>query len=117
MGGGPGSSMRDLNSSLPDARTEISILESSIGDPQEVAKTTIFCSPSRLDSQSLRSITRCFLGEQGIDMWMAEFDQSANIISLRLSLLSNKTWSIYRSDDLVDAVEVRRYLDGDVDEI
>ena len=48
---------------------------------------------------------------------MAEFDQSGNIVGLRLNLLSNKTWVIYRSDDLVDAFEVKRYLDGDVDEI
>ena len=48
---------------------------------------------------------------------MAELDQSGNIKLVRLNLFSNKTWSIYRSDDLVDAVEVRRYLDGDLDEI
>ena len=48
---------------------------------------------------------------------MAEFDQSGNISGLRLNLLSKKTWAIYRSDDLVDAFEVKDYLDGDVDDI
>ena len=50
-------------------------------------------------------------------MRVAEFDQSGNILSLRLNLLTNKTWAIYRSDDLVDAFEVKDYLDGDVDDI
>ena len=52
-----------------------------------------------------------------MDLRMAEFDQSGNITGFWLNLLSNKIWAIYRTDDLVDALEVKRYLDGDVDEI
>ena len=83
----------------------------------KTARTTIFCLPPSFDSQLLRLITRCTSGEQETDFRMAEFDQSGNILSLRLNLLSNKTWAIYRSDDLVDAFEVKRYVEGDVDEI
>ena len=117
MSGNSGSSGHYPNSSYPGASTEVLIIKSSISNPTEVAKITILCLPSRLDSQSMRLITRCTSGEQQTDFRMAEFDQSGNILSLRLNLLSNKTWAIYRSDDLVDAFEIKRYLDGDVDEI
>lgn len=116
-GGSSDSSWRYLDSSDSGAWTEVSIVERSNGNPMDIAKTSTFCAPPRFDSQSLRLITRCFLGEQETDMRVAEFDQSGNILSLRLSLLTNKTWAIYRSDDLVDAFEVKDYLDGDVDDI
>ena len=54
---------------------------------------------------------------QEINMRMAEFDQSGNIARVHLNLLSSGAWAIYRTDDLADAFEVKRYLDGDVDEI
>ena len=63
------------------------------------------------------SDNKTFFRKQETDMRVAEFDQSGNILSLRLNLLTNKTWAIYRSDDLVDAFEVKDYLDGDVDDI
>lgn len=116
-GGNSDSSWRYLDSSDSGAWTEVSIVERSNGNPMDIAKTSTFCAPPRFDSQSLRLITRCFLGEQETDMRVAEFDQSGNISGLRLDLFSNKTWAIYRSDDLVDAFEVKDYLDGDVDEI
>ena len=116
-GGNSDSFWRYLDSSDSGAWTEVSIVERSNGNSMDIAKTSTFCAPPRFDSQSLRLITRCFLGEQETDMRVAEFDQSGNILSLRLNLLSNKTWAIYRSDDLVDAFEVKRYLDGDLDEI
>ena len=50
------------------------------------------------------------------DRSATEFDRSGNISGLKLNLLPDKTWEIYRSDDLVDAFEVKRYLE-DVDEI
>ena len=83
----------------------------------EIAKTTTFCLPSRIRFPIVAFDNKMFSGKQETDLRMAEFDQSGNITSLRLNLLSNKTWAIYRSDDLVDAFEVKRYLDGDVDEI
>ena len=116
-GGDSDSPSRHLDSSDFGVWTEVSIVESSISKPMEIAKTTTLCLPPRFDSQSLRLITRCFLGKQETDMRVAEFDQSGNILSLRLNLLTNKTWAIYRSDDLVDAFEVKDYLDGDVDDI
>ena len=116
-GGSSDSSWRYLDSSDLGAWTEVSIVERSKGNPMDIAKTSIFCAPQRFDSQSLRLITRCFLGKQETDMRVAEFDQSGNILSLRLNLLTNKTWAIYRSDDLVDAFEVKDYLDGDVEDI
>ena len=93
------------------------IVESPIGKTIESAKSKTSCSPSRFDSQSLRLITRCFLGEKETDLQMADFDRSGNILRLRLNLPPNKSWAIYRSDDLVDAFGVKRYLDGDVNEI
>ena len=111
------SSRRYSDSSYFGASTGLAIVESPIGKPMESAKTMTSCLPSRFDSQSLRLITRCFLEEQETDLRVAEFDQSGNILSLRLNLLTNKTWAIYRSDDLVDAFEVKDYLDGDVDDI
>ena len=68
------------------------------------------------DSQALRLITRCSSGEQETDLRMAGL---INLVTSRAANLnpSNETWAIYRSDDLVDAFEVKRYLDGDVDEI
>ena len=115
--GGSDSSWRYFDSSDSGVWTEVSIVERSNGNPMDIANTSIFCAPPRFDSQSLRLITRCFLEEQETDLRVAEFDQSGNIFGLQLNLLSNKTWAIYRSDDLVDAFEVKRYLDGDVDEI
>ena len=56
-----------------------SIVESPIGKTIESAKSKKSCSPSRFDSQSLRLITKCFLGEQETDLQMAEFDRSGNI--------------------------------------
>ena len=97
--------------------TGVSIVESSIRNSKEMVSEAIFCLPTRFDSQSLRLITRCSSGGQETDLRMAELDQSGNIVRLRLNLFSNKIWSIYRSNDLVDTVEIRRYLDGDVDEI
>ena len=117
MVGDSDSSSRYSDSSYSGASTRIAIVESPIGKPMESVKTKTSCLPSRFDSQSLRLITRCFSGEQDTDLRVAEFDQSGNILGLQLNLLSNKTWAIYRSDDLVDAFEVKRYLDGDVDEI
>ena len=117
MDGGADSSRRPLGSSYSGVRTEVSIVESPIGKTMESAKTKKSCSPPRFDSQSLRLITKCFLGEQETDLRMAEFDRSGNISGLRLNLLPDKTWEIYRSDDLVDAFEVKRYLERDVDEI
>ena len=111
------SSWRYFDSSDSGVWTEVSIVERSNGNPMDIAKTSTFCAPPRFDSQSLRLITRCFLGKQETDMRVAEFDQSGNILSLRLNLLTNKTWAIYRSGDLVDAFEVKDYLDGDVDDI
>ena len=116
-GGSSDSSWRYLDSSDSGVWTEVSIVERSNGTPMDIANTSIFCAPPRFDSQSLRLITRCFLEEQETDLRVAEFDQSGNISSLRLNLLTNKTWAIYRSDDLVDAFEVKDYLDGDVDDI
>ena len=117
MGGGSDSSMGYPYTNYPGTKNEVSVVESALGKPMEIAKTSMFCLPSRFDSQSLRSITRCSSGEREIDLRMAAFDQSGNISVLKLSLLSNKTWAIYRSEDLVDAIAVKRYLDGDVDEI
>ena len=48
---------------------------------------------------------------------MAEFDQSGNITMVRVDVPSFKDWAIYRSNDVADALGVKRYLDGDVDEI
>ena len=115
--GDPDSSKRYLDSSFLSAMTEVSIVERSIGNPMDIAKTTTFCAPPRFDSQSLRLITRCTSAGQERDLRMAEFDQSGNIKRLDINLFSSKAWAIYRSDELVDAVEVKRYLDGDVDEI
>ena len=117
IGGGVGGSGGCLDSSDSGVWNEVSIVESPIGKPMEIAKTTTLCLPPRLDTQSLRLITRCTLGGLKMEFQMAEFDQSGNIVRLRLNLLSNGVWVIYRSGDLVDAFEIKRYLDGDVDEI
>ena len=115
IGGDADRSKRYADSGYLGAR--IGVVIGPIGKPTESVETKTFCLPSRFDSQSLRLITRCFLGEQETDLRVAEFDQSGNILSLRLNLITNKTWAIYRSDDLVDAFEVKDYLDGDVDDI
>lgn len=117
MGGNADTSRRHLGSHYPGVWTEVFVVEGPLGKPLEGTRTEKFCLSSRFDTRSLRSITRCIIDEQETDFRMAEFDLSGNIIGLRLNLRSNRIWTIYRTDDLVDAFEVRRYLDGDVDEI
>ena len=43
---------------------------------------------------------------------MTEFDHSGNILRLLLTIPSEETWAIYRSDEVVDALEVKRFLEG-----
>ena len=48
---------------------------------------------------------------------MADYDQSGNILKLQVSIPSADTWAIHRSNDVADVLAVKRYLDGDVNEI
>ena len=97
--------------------TKLSIIEGSIGQTAGIVETSVFCYPSDFDSKVLRLVTRCLSGLQETNFRMAEYDQSGNILKLQVSIPSAKTWSIYRSNDVADALGVKRYLDGDANEI
>ena len=45
-----------------------------------------------------------------MDLSVAAFDDSGNILSLQVSTPSEKTWIVRRSNDLVDETEVARHL-------
>ena len=101
----------------PRSLTRLSIIEGPIGRPAEIVETSMLCYPSDFDSKVLRLVTRCFSGGQETNFRMADYDQSGNILKLQVSVPSADTWAIYRSNDVVDVLAVKRYLDGDVNEI
>ena len=101
----------------PRSLTRLSIIEGPIGRPAEIVETSMLCYPSDFDSKVLRLVTRCFSGGQETNFRMADYDQSGNILKLQVSVPSADTWAIYRSNDVVDVLAVKCYLDGDVNEI
>ena len=111
------SSGRYFDSRHPGLMTEIAIVQSPLSRPLESTITKTLCLPSRFDSKLLSFVKTCTSAGQEMDLLMAEFDQSGNIMGLVVNLFSKKNWTIYRSEDLVDTFEVKRYLDGDVNEI
>ena len=113
----PDSSERYLDSSFLSAVTEVSIVERSNGNPMDIAKNHNILRTAAFDSQSLRLITRCTSGKQERDCAWQSLINLVTSKSFKWTLFSSKAWAIYRSGDLVDAVEVKDYLDGDVDEI
>ena len=80
-------------------------------------KMSIFCKSAQFDSQALRLATRCSFGTQEADFRMAEFDRSGNIITVGVNIPSKGIWTIYRSDDLVDLIGVKRYLEVRMDDV
>ena len=107
---------RQLNSEFSDYLTEVSIVEGPIGKSLEVAKTSILCRPPRYYPQAMRRVTRCAFGAQEETFKAEVFDHFGNVDGLRVSTPSNKTWAIYRSNDLVDASEIKRYLEEHANE-
>ena len=105
-----------IDSAYHRSLVEVSIVKGPIGGTSVIDKTSMFCHPSIFDSQALRLTTRCIVGTQYADFKMTEFDHSGNILRLLLTIPSEETWAIYRSDEVVDALEVKRFLEGNGNE-
>lgn len=101
----------------PRPLTRLLIIEGPIDRSAEIVETSILCDPPDFDAKVLRLVTKCFSGLQETSFRMAEYDQSGNISKLQVSIPSAETWSIHRSKDVADALGVKRYLNGDVNEI
>ena len=91
---------------------EISIVEGPIGQSTADKKSVVSCYKPKFNEQSLHLVRTCNFGEKETALSVVRFDHSGNITNLELVTLSDSMWSIRRSQDLVGARDVKRYLEG-----
>jgi hypothetical protein len=94
----------------------ISIVEAPTGQFAISEKTVVSCDSPKFNRQTLGLVRMCSYGEEKTALSMVRFDHSGNINGLDVRTPSGNRWSVRRTQDLVGARDVKRYLlEGIVD--
>ena len=91
----------------------IAIKERVMGQSGEEAVDLLACHPPRFLRDELRLVRACVSGEQTIDLSVTAFDRAGAVRSVAVRNPLDKDWLIRRSDEVVNAFDIRRYVEGD----